>query len=364
MIVEAAIVIGAALKGDEETSTLFRVDTGNKAGLGHLCRCLSLAFSLCEGGIECVFLVTDKEARRRTGKLGFATVDVGEGVKDDLSGVIKTAHNYGCNAVVVDSYGITAGYLTQVRDAGLFLVVINDIPLFPFTSHIVINGSAYAQQLAYVSSSGDTTFLLGPKYALMRPEFRHLKVRKVNDVVQNILLTLGAGDPNDLMPRLLTSLDGIPGEFVLMPIIGPFFENRNKIRSIAANCRHHVRVLEDPSLIRDLMSEADLAISGGGQTLYELAATGTPTISVQVAENQARNISALAAAGFLYMAGNVGQADLLDRVRNAAQELMTEAHRRKKMSEAGQSMYDGLGATRVAEILTAKLHSGRFGIRS
>lgn len=47
----------------------------------------------------------------------------------------------------------------------------------------------------------------------------------------------------------------------------------------------------DAEHMKTLMLESDVAISAGGQTLYELASVGLPTIAIQVVDNQSEDIS-------------------------------------------------------------------------
>ena len=97
------------------------------------------------------------------------------------------------------------------------------------------------------------------------------------------------------------------------------------------------------------MLKCDLALTGGGQTTYELAATGAPTIAVRLASNQTGNLLGLAARGALFWAGDVGEPDLQDKIRQAILVLAENRDTRQKMSYAGRLLVDGRGADRVAE---------------
>ena len=130
---------------------------------------------------------------------------------------------------------------------------------------------------------------------------------------------------------------------------GPFFENRAEIERAATGCRRLVRLVDAPESVRDLMLETDLAISGGGQTLYELTATGTPTVAVQMADNQAVNLQALGAEGVVRVAGYMGEAGLLAGIAKAVPALLAKRDARAEMSAAGRRLLDGRGAVRVAD---------------
>lgn len=334
---------------------LFRVDAGPHIGLGHLQRCLSLATALHQLGATCIFLTNgDPTVQNRIAAHGFEPIRL-DGVETggavDLKQTLDTVTRYPCDAVVVDSYHVDADYLGRLRAMGLFTVAIDDLARYLFPCQLVVNGGAHAHQLAYRSSSGDTRFLLGPRYALLRPEFWDVPPRVVRDTVQNILVTLGGADPHNLMPQLLRLLDDLPGDFTMTAIVGPFFQNRAEVEYAARNCRRSVGLVDAPDSVRDLMLEADLAISAGGQTLYELAATGTPTVAVQVAQNQAASSHALAKEGVVRVAGRVGEVELIGRIKDEVCVLMASRDARVAMCKAAQRLVDRQGAVTVAELM-------------
>ena len=105
------------------------------------------------------------------------------------------------------------------------------------------------------------------------------------------------------------------------------------------------------------MSAADLAVSGGGQTLYELAATGVPTVALCLADNQEPNIAALAGVSLL-SAGRLPEAaaDGFHRIEEGCRQLAADRALRQRLSDAGRSLIDGQGAARVAEVILRSEH--------
>lgn len=337
---------------------LFRVDAGPDIGLGHLHRCLSLASALRRFDARCIFLTNRVSAvQSRVRAFGFEADGLEAlepGGAENLKNTLRKAMGHRCDAVVVDSYDVDADYLGQVRATGLFVVAIDDLARHPFPCQFVINGGAHASQLPYCPSSGDTRFLLGPRYALLHPEFWDASPRAVQKTAANVLVTLGGADQHNLMPMMLSVLDDLPGEFTVTAIVGPFFNNCSEVQAMAKDCRRSVLLVRSPDSIRDLMLKADLAISAGGQTLYELAAAGTPTVAIQVANNQAPSVRSLVAKGTVCMGGCVCEAQLLDRVMEGVERLLGDSEARARMSMAGQQMVDGQGARRVAAIIASR----------
>jgi len=343
-------------------SVLFRVDASDLVGLGHLRRCLSLAGALQRFGVHCVFLTNeDPRTRDRVKDHGFehCTLDgVESWGKEDIGKTMEIAAASGAVAVVVDSDREGAGYLRTLRDAGLFVCAVEDLAPHSFPCQLVVNGDAHAKSLPYRSSSSDTMFLLGPEYAMLHSEFWEVAERASTDSVRNILVTFGGADGYNLTPRVLTLLETLPGSFSVTAIIGPFFKNVNSIEAALRGGNRPVELVGAPTSVYKLMMQADLAISAGGQTLYELACVGCPTIAVRTAANQDGQLGVLEEVGVLRIAGRADDSRIVDRLVGAIRPLLANGEARGAMSTAGQRLIDGQGALRVARaIVTAISHA-------
>jgi spore coat polysaccharide biosynthesis predicted glycosyltransferase SpsG len=262
--------------------------------------------------------------------------------------------------VVVDSDHAGEQYLRGLRDAGLIVCVIDDLASHPFPVHLVINGDAHAEALPYLSSTGDTRFLTGPKYAILRSEFWQVPVPERSREVQTVLLTLGGGDPSNLMPRLITHLGTHFRELSLVVIQGPFFENGVEIKRAADCFPGDVEILSAPSSVVSAMLEADVAISSGGQTLYELARVGCPTIAIGAADNQTAQMESLANFGAIQIAGRIQDPSIVEMCTRRLVTLAEGSDARRRMSVAGRSLVDGGGALRVVRALEDLTQSTSF----
>jgi spore coat polysaccharide biosynthesis predicted glycosyltransferase SpsG len=98
------------------------------------------------------------------------------------------------------------------------------------------------------------------------------------------------------------------------------------------------------------MARADLAITGGGSTVYESAYLGLPSILLELADNQAAVCRAMDAAGTARFAGRASQLNAIALGQMVAR-LLSNPDERRAMSQAGQSLVDGQGAERVAAAL-------------
>ena len=100
------------------------------------------------------------------------------------------------------------------------------------------------------------------------------------------------------------------------------------------------------------MLESDIAISSGGQTIYELARIGVSTIGVCVAENQLQNTQGWKEASFLEYAGRYDDEDLERRLKNSLWCLVRLSVRSER-SRIGRKVVDGQGCKRIVKAVVS-----------
>ncbi|MCM8774725.1 MAG: UDP-2,4-diacetamido-2,4,6-trideoxy-beta-L-altropyranose hydrolase, partial [Candidatus Omnitrophica bacterium] len=97
----------------------------------------------------------------------------------------------------------------------------------------------------------------------------------------------------------------------------------------------------------NLMLKVDLCISGGGQTTYELARLGVPTIGICFAKNQLLNLKYGQKAEYLEFVGWFKCKNLFEKIEEIVESL--NCAKEEKISLAGQKSVDGQGARRIIE---------------
>jgi spore coat polysaccharide biosynthesis predicted glycosyltransferase SpsG len=143
-------------------------------------------------------------------------------------------------------------------------------------------------------------------------------------------------------------------EVTLDVVVGPLGDDPEAVRQALADVGGATLHLV-PEAIRPLMLDADLAVTAGGVTLLELAATGTPSVGICLAQNQAANLAGLAEAGALCFAGFVADPRLPEAVEGSLRELAAAPERRRQLGERARELVDGRGAFRVAEAMRERL---------
>jgi spore coat polysaccharide biosynthesis predicted glycosyltransferase SpsG len=269
---------------------------------------------------------------------------------ENLRDTLDRIETLGAGVLVVDSYDVPASALARARTPlALILDAAPDsaLPAALLTSAIPASSSAWPV-------CPGTRLLVGPRYALLRDEFAASERPSARRDMRRVLVTTGGTDGNGSILSLTQLVRRALPHVALDIIVGPFFPSAvvTALRALAeAETTSRVDLHCNLKSPRDLMLSADLAVTGGGQTTFELAATGTPAVAVCLAENQRPNLIGLEAAGALVHIGSVDDADIAQRIEHIVSELGASPERREQMSRAGRTAVDGQGARRVADAL-------------
>jgi UDP-2,4-diacetamido-2,4,6-trideoxy-beta-L-altropyranose hydrolase len=134
--------------------------------------------------------------------------------------------------------------------------------------------------------------LIGPEYALLRPEFiahrkKSLKRREKHEL-RRILISLGGVDRNNVTGQVIEALAGasLPANTRLDIIMGAAAPHLEDVRQQAALSTFRAVVSVNVSDMASRMCLADLAIGAAGSTTWERCCLGLPSIALVLAKNQ------------------------------------------------------------------------------
>ena len=329
---------------------------GPAIGLGHLGRCLALAAAWAADGAALSFMTgADVEGARRVERsradllrLGARAVEVDPTAWEDYPVTARERlRRLEADVVVVDSYAATPELLASLGGVAERVVAVDDLADRPLPVHVVVNGGVAAETRPY-DRTADTLFLLGPRYALIHPRFAAAPARPARPGVERVLVVLGGGDGGAALRAAVTAAGAALDRAEIHVVTGPFAAPR------LADARGRVTLHRDPADMRTLMADADLAVTGAGVTLYELAATGVPAVIVEMADNQAPNAAGFAAAGAAVRAGAARDPGLGEAVAAALARLAAGAALRAEVAARARELVDGAGALRVVREVTAR----------
>lgn len=326
---------------------LLYADGGPDRGLGHLRRSTALAHGLRTRGWTCGFLAATPAGNRWLVDHGHPVAGLApeRGRLPALPDV--------CDLFVLDSYDVPNDEARRALAgrAGVVLAFDDDMSRAP-VADIILSTGVGAQRWPWPERDR-ILHLLGPGYHPLSPEFIPPRPRSVSDAVGRVLLTFGASGGAGLVRTALAAVRSVFPDAALDVVLGPFLEPA-AVGPASAGLRLHGSV----DAMASLMTSCDLAVSGAGQTVFELAATGTPAVALALSPNQEPNARWMAEAGALLDAGAADSPEAGTRLTAALRAAAPRAAR-EELSRRGQAIVDGLGAFRVEEAVSALLGKRR-----
>jgi len=340
--------------GSNPVRTLFiRTDANAQIGTGHIMRCLALAQAWQEGGGRAAF-VTGMEVLPLENKLKSEGIEVFKisaqpGSADDAIHTVDHARRLNPQWIVLDGYNFDPTYHRQIKGAGYQLMVIDDMAhLGHYYADIVLNQNIHAKSLKYCCEPY-TKLLLEAKYVLLRREFLKWQgwKREIPESAHKILVSLGGADPDNVTLKVVQALKKIDiPNLGAKIIVGPSNPHLDELQSAIRNPQSKINVLHNPPNMPELMTWADLAISGAGCTSMELAFMGVPSIVLVMSENQGAIAEELGKIGTVF---NLGWHEQVSpsQVTQAMTQLLLSAKARAGMASRGHDLVDGDGIDRV-----------------
>jgi len=312
---------------------------GKNIGFGHITRCLSLYQAFQERGIKPKFIINgDNDIEYLLKNINYQMFNWLD-EKSKLFEMVKDA-----DIAIIDSYLANISLYNTLSDLVRVPVCIDGNKRLEYPKGIVLNGNIYAERLNYRKKDG-VKYLLGTKYTPLRKEFWELPEKKINEKIESILVTFGGSDTKNMTPKVMKLLNKEYPALKKDIIIGKAFHNIEEIKK-EIDKNTNLIYYSNAGKIREIMLESDIAISAGGQTLYEFARVGVPTIGICVVDNQRLNIQEWGRVGFISYIGYCSNENILINLKNAIEKIM-DYNLRKRVSVLGRKIVDGKGSLRL-----------------
>lgn len=306
-------------------NVIILTEGGKDYGFGHVARCSSIYQAFEKFNVSPQFIIN-----------GDNSIDA---ILQNIDYTICDWKNLEFNdedIVVIDSYHASSDFYQKISDTVSLAIYIDDNNRLEYPKGIVVNGTILA------TTSRDD-FLFGSKYTPLRQDFWDANVISIKEDIKTVLITLGGNDLRNLTPKVVDLLKN--ESFTKKVIIGNSFDNVDEIEKFDDELIH----APDSKQMLEAMESVDLAISSAGQTLYELARVGVPTIAIGVVDNQINNIKNWQKQGFIEFAGFWDDVDLEKNILTKL-DLLKKSNLRKIKQLNGINAVDGKGSLRIAKI--------------
>tara|TARA_R100001377_G_scaffold22165_3_gene11845 strand:- start:6176 stop:7705 length:1530 start_codon:yes stop_codon:yes gene_type:complete len=361
----------------------FRADASLTIGTGHVMRCLTLARELRGQGVTCRFICRTLPGNMvaQVAKAGFevtllpkpdgpitnspTTHAAWAGVdwQIDAAETRAVMERIPSDWLVMDHYAFDARWQQVALPDSTKLMVIDDLADRPHNCDLILDQNLRQGSLNYDGLVSDRSVqLMGPKYALLRPEFADARAKALVDRVdrglRHLLITMGGVDLADATSTILIALRDapLPDNLRITVIMGSGAPALERVRAIAKDLPWPTAVVVDVPNMASYMALADIAISAGGGTTWERCCLGLPSIIVETAQNQAGIARDLATIGAAWDPGPIQSMDFVHKLHVALSECQT-ATCLDEISERAAAVCDGDGAKRIlATLIPFKLH--------
>ncbi len=417
-----------------------RTDASARIGLGHLARCRTLAAALREQGATVHFICRAHpghqiDALRAEGYrvtalpapplrdaadadyAAWLGVTQAQDAAETLAAIKAqpatnkqqqtTNHKQPTtNHLIIDHYALDTTWEQHLRPAVHRSLVIDDLANRPHDCDLLLDQNFAADAEARYAHllQPQAQCLLGPRYALLRPEYAQARQRlhrctsgQPNNTetmrgqsepvqsapvqsdhagplspestmiqavtadptpVRRVLVFFGGTDPDDLSGRALQALSHPTlAQLHVDLVVGANNPHRDRLAA-QAEARGNTQLHPPRPHLADLMAQADLAIGAGGATTWERCCLGLPSLVVSIAQNQRPACEALVTAGVIDYLGHK-DAVTAEQLRHALRAVLDHPEQRRRLTRTGADLVDGQGTRRVIRAMQAA-DSARF----
>ncbi|MFC1884987.1 UDP-2,4-diacetamido-2,4,6-trideoxy-beta-L-altropyranose hydrolase [Thermodesulfobacteriota bacterium] len=280
-----------------ENKLVIRADATTRMGAGHIMRSIALAqrWKSMPGSVTFLSYCESGELKKRIVSEGFEYIEINSPEPGDreLAGITDFLKNGKSHEkevwVGLDGHLFSTDYHLTIREAGLRLLVIDDYNHLSFyNADIIVNQNLKDSAYRYNCNS-DAVKLLGTKYALIRNEFLKFRgyKRKFPDKARKILVTMGGSDSDNNTLKALRAIKMLKDpDMDIRVVVGASNPHMKSLRSLVLSNDFDFQLLPSVNNMAPLMAWADLAVTAGGSTCWELCFMGVPSVVVCVAENQ------------------------------------------------------------------------------
>lgn len=356
---------------------LFRTDASLQIGTGHVMRCLTLAEALRDKGANCRFVCREHpgnllETIRQRGfdAQPLPAAVVGDGQVSEFNA--SSAHAAWLGAewqvdakqtlnvlgdaqadwLIVDHYALDARWERVLRGKCRRIMAIDDLADREHDCEVLLDQNLGRQPTDYQNRvPQDCQLLIGPTYALLRPEFAALRdyslARRSSPEIRHILISMGGVDKDNATCRVLEGLkvSALPVDCRVTVVMGTTAPWLDDVRHLAGQMPWLTAVRVGVSDMAKLMADSDLAIGAAGATSWERCCLGLPTVMLVLADNQRMVAQALKHAG---------AAQVVQRSEEIAVSLprmlrthLATSQQRASMSRIASDIVDGNGVTNI-----------------
>ena len=361
------------------THIAIRADASILIGSGHIMRCLTLAHALKNSNADAIAITFISQKlpaylKDKIIKSGFTLREINPTEHlttawtqiTDAKACQKVMSNLApVDLLIQDHYDLNQPWQIKLKPYYHKLLVIDDLANRPHKANYLLDQTFARQQQHYSGLvNDDCQLLIGHPFTLLRSEFvkfrlKAIEKRSKTKIINNLLVSLGGMDPDNITRKIIDSIiqlkdqENSSNKLQLHIVMSSEAVYLSEIQEFIKKHKWITLHINSENMA-ELMVNADIAIGGSGSTAWERCCLGLPTLSIEIAENQTLVSHNLANHGAIINLGTIKELTT-ESMFSSLRLLIESSDTYKRMVKKCFQVSDGIGARRVATILTHKI---------
>lgn len=332
-------------------NSIFIVTEANATvATGHLMECIACAEKLIENGYEVSFWINDDMEEDLKKRIPCMFREYHTSIENDYGALMEEVCKTHPRALLFNLRELSEEFSKVCRKTvakRTIIICIDEFGHRNLQADIIINPMIDPYYWNYGES--DARLFCGAQYLFLTKETNrfHRMKKTIRENIGSVLISMGGVDPRNYTFFLIKEIPVCFPDAEIDIVLGGGNQNREDIyRKVKDNAK--IRVYENISNMPKMIYHADLIICAGGNTLHEAACIGTPAIVFPSMAHEIRTARCFADGGFGRVIDVEG--DLRDKLWEACGNIRDYSVRRR-MSDKGKGLSDGLGLEHVMDII-------------
>ena len=310
---------------------VFRVDSSDIIGTGHVYRCLNFAHQYKKNNISFICKNYNYNLNSKISE-NYKVYEIllhnndhinlemaswlGESQEEDLDKTIDIIKN---NNLIIDWLIIDHYTIDKIWEDGIKKYVKNICVIDDFTNRyhncdLLINQQITQEEgiIKYKNIiNDDCKIYCGNNYLLLHPKyFDYINFeKKFENHIRRINIFMGGSDIHNITEKIIDicnnyNINNIENKIIFDVIIGKSNKNYKKIKDKIKNFNNFT-LYYDLEFIGNILEKSDLCIGAPGSTSYERALMKIPCLCICIAENQKTVINKFIEANVIKYLGSI-----------------------------------------------------------
>lgn len=331
------------IKDQNNKRSLLFIANGNRTlGLGHLCRCRSLAKCFLIKGNFSISVIS-------------RNISIAKQIFSGIKGTLlfdswKTLKQRQFDIIVADIPGLSLSQQNKIKSFAKLFVCIDDEDPGPFCADVVVRPNLLNMpKPSFVSQQG--LYLKGNKNIILDPAFNkahHWNGRNTGEA-NSIFICFGGSDPFNITAYCVSLLIKMSCMFHAEIIVGTAYKELAKLkRAIGKDGRFSLRC--NVPNIEALIVKSDFAIISGGTFLYEACFLGVPSLVVNQNAEQNQEASIFEKAKAIVNVG-IFNSKAKHLFIGSLSKLIADNNFRNRLSKNSQSFLSSFGTFNIVDAI-------------